>query len=134
MRLCGREGRGIGAAILRAERFRGLMSIKWSKRFAVAIMAGLVVCLLALSGVSAAQDLSGLSQLLGGGLGHARSPSESAATPVTVQRGAPPYTGTFTGRQATSSGTDNLRTEFACYPAHDPDFAQTKTFLCYAAQ
>jgi hypothetical protein len=110
------------------------MSIKWLKRFSAAAMAGLVACWFALSGVSAAQDLSGSSQLLGGGLGHTRNSNESTATPVTVQRGAPPYTGTFTGRQSTSSGTDNLRTEFACYPAHDPDFAQTKTFLCYAAQ
>jgi len=75
-----------------------------------------------------------LSQLLGGGLGDARNSNESSAPPVTVHRGAPPYSGTFTGRQSASSGTDNLRTEFACYPAHDPDFAQTKTFLCYAAE
>jgi hypothetical protein len=103
-------------------------------RFAVAATAGLVICLLALSGLSSAQGFSGLSQLLSGGSGRARNSGQSSATAVTVQRGVAPYTGTFTGKQTTSSGSDALSTHFACYPAHDPDFAQTKTFLCYAAQ
>ncbi len=113
------------------------MSIRWLKRFAAAAMVGLVVCLLALSGVSSAQDFSGLSQLFGGsGLGRSRNSNQATggATPVTVQRGAAPYTGTFTGKQTTSSGTEAVSTQFACYPAQDPDFAQTKAFLCYAAQ
>lgn len=113
------------------------MSIRCLKKFAAAAVASLVVCLLALSSVSSAQGFSGLSQLLGGGgFGRGRNSSQATtnATAVTVERGAAPYTGRFTGKQTTNSGTDAVSTQFACYPAHDPDFAQTKAFLCYAAQ
>jgi hypothetical protein len=110
------------------------MNMRWLKRFAAAAMATLVVCLIGLPGVSSAQGFGGLSQLLNGGSGRTRNSSQSSATAVTVQRGAAPYTGTFNGKQTTNSGTDALSAHFACYPAHDPDFAQTKTFLCYAAQ
>jgi hypothetical protein len=80
------------------------------------------------------QGFGGLSQLLGvGGSQHSRS-SDQSGTAVTVQRGAAPYTGDFSGKEATSSGFHSFSSRFTCYPARDPVFAQTETFVCYAAQ
>src|SRR5215472_10609049 len=80
-----------------------------------------------------AQGLGGLSQLFGGGAGgfqHSPS-SDQSGTAVTVQRGAAPYTGEFTRKEATGSGFHSYNSRFTCYPAHDPIFAQTETFVCY---
>jgi hypothetical protein len=91
----------------------------------------LLSCLI-LPGSSRAQGIDGLSQLLGGvGLG---GNSGQASAPITVQRNAPPYTGTFSGKESTGSETKSLDAKLACYPAHDPAFDQTDTFVCYAAQ
>jgi hypothetical protein len=85
-------------------------------------------------GSQQSQGFGGLSQFLGGGgSGHSHSADQSG-TAVTVQRAAAPYTGEFTGKEATSSGIRSFNSRFACYPAHDPVFAQTETFVCYAAE
>jgi hypothetical protein len=86
-----------------------------------------------LPGSSQAQGIDGLSQLLGGGLGLPRNQGQSNAS-VTVQRDTAPYTGMFNGKETTGSETKSLDAKFACYPAHDPAFDQTDTFVCYAAQ
>ena len=81
---------------------------------------------------SRAQGIDGLSQLLGG-LGIPHNTGQSSA-PVTVERNEPPYTGMFSGKETTGAETKSLDAKFACYPAHDPAFNQTDTFVCYAAQ
>jgi hypothetical protein len=88
---------------------------------------------LASPGSSRAQGIDGLSQLLGGGLGFSRPQGQSNAS-VTVQRDTPPYTGMFSGKETTGAETKSLEAKFACYPAHDPAFDKTDTFVCYAAQ
>jgi hypothetical protein len=101
----------------------------------VSAMALVLLCCLALPGSSQAQGIDGLSQLLGGGLGlSGNSAQANGPAPVTVQRNTPPYTGMFTGKETTGSETKSLDAKFACYPAHDPAFDQTDTFVCYAAQ
>ncbi len=81
---------------------------------------------------SQAQGIDGLSQLLGGvGLGH--NSGQPAAT-ITVQRGAAPYAGMFSGKETSGSETKSLEAKFECYPAFDPAFDKTDTFVCYAAQ
>ena len=89
-------------------------------------------------GSSQAQGIDGLSQLLGGvglgGLTGNSGNSGQANATITVQRNAPPYTGMFSGKKMTGSETKSLDAKFACYPAHDPAFDQTDTFICYAAQ
>ena len=40
----------------------------------------------------------------------------------------------FSGKETTGSETKSLDTKFACYPANDPAFDKTDTFVCYAAQ
>jgi hypothetical protein len=77
--------------------------------------------------------MDGISQLLGGGLGlpHGAAP---ASAPVTVERNAQPYKGSFSGKETAGAETKSLDAKFACYPAHDPAFDQTDTFVCYAAQ
>jgi hypothetical protein len=95
--------------------------------------AALILLCLALPGASCAQGIDGLSQLLGGGLGFSRNAGQSGA-PVTVERNAQPYKGTFSGKETAGAETKSLDAKFACYPAHDPAFDQTDTFVCYAAQ
>lgn len=95
--------------------------------------AALLLSCLALPGSSRAQGIDGLSQLLGGGLGLPHS-SGQAAAPVTVERSAQPYKGTFSGKESAGAETKSLDAKFACYPAHDPAFEQTDTFVCYAAE
>ena len=107
------------------------MRITRSKLFAIAT-ALLLVAGLMLPGSSRAQGIDGVSQLLGG-LGLSNN-SGLANAPITVQRNTPPYTGMFTGKETTGSETKSLDAKFACYPAHDPAFDQTDTFICYAAQ
>jgi hypothetical protein len=81
-----------------------------------------------------AQGLSSLSQLFGGGGGQHRSNgSEQAGGGVMVQRSAVPFMGTFNGEQKSDSGTMTMNSHFACYPAHDPELAQTQAFVCYSA-
>src|SRR5882757_1327414 len=83
-------------------------------------------------GSSRAQGIDGVSQLLGG-LGLSNNSGQSSA-PITVQRSTAPYTGMFSGKETTGSETKSLDAKLACYPAHDPAFDQTDTFICYAAQ
>jgi hypothetical protein len=86
------------------------------------------------NGSQQTQGFGGLSQLFGvGGSRYSRS-SDQSGSAVTVQRGAAPYTGEFTGKEATSSGFHSFSSRFTCYPARDPVFAQTETFVCYSAQ
>jgi hypothetical protein len=108
------------------------MSITRLKRFGAAAVVGLVV-FVGSSSPSLAQSFGDLSKLLGGDSGHSHNSNQSVAS-VTVQRGDAPYMGTFNGKQTTSSGSDDLSTRFACYPARAPAFSETKTFVCYAAQ
>jgi hypothetical protein len=86
------------------------------------------------NGSQQTQGFGGLSQLFGNGGSRHSGSSDQSGTAVTVQRGAAPYTGDFSGKEATSSGFHSFSSRFACYPAHDPVFAQTETFVCYAAQ
>ena len=86
-----------------------------------------------LPGPSHAQGIDGLSQLLGGGLGFSGNSGQSNA-PVTVLRNTAPYTGTFSGKETTGAETKSLDAKLACYPAHDPAFDKTDTFVCYASQ
>jgi hypothetical protein len=123
--------------------------ITWPGRMAAAVA---IVLFFSSAGLLQAQGLGGLSQLLGGGgsqqgqgagglsqlLGgggsrHSQS-SDQSGTAVTVERGAAPYMGEFTGKETTSTGAHGFSSRFACYPAHDPVFAQTETFMCYSDQ
>jgi hypothetical protein len=98
----------------------------------VGATALLLLSCLVLPGSSRAQGIDGLSQLLGGvGLG---GNSGQSNAPITIQRNTPPYTGLFSGKETTGSEVKSLDAKFACYPAHDPAFDQTDTFVCYAAQ
>ena len=98
------------------------------------IATALLLSCLTLPGTSRAQGIDGLSQLLGGGLGGLTGNSGQSGAPITVQRNTQPYTGMFSGKETTGSETKSLDAKFACYPAHDPAFDQTDTFVCYAAQ
>jgi hypothetical protein len=113
----------------------GYMRIKRSTVFVTGAALLLVFCLV-LPGSSRAQSMDGLSQLLGGGLfGHnSGQQGQQSNAPITVERNSAPYTGTFNGKESTASETKSLDAKFACYPAHDPAFDQTDTFICYAAQ
>jgi hypothetical protein len=105
-------------------------------RFTVFVSATtlLLLACLVLPGSSQAQGIDGLSQLLGGvGLGGGGN-SAPANAPISVQRNTAPYTGMFSGKETTGSEVKSLDAKFACYPAHDPAFDQTDTFICYAAQ
>ena len=97
----------------------------------------LLLCIV-FPGSSRAQSIDGLSQLLSGvgltkpsGQGQGQGPSDA---PVTVQRNSAPFTGTFSGKETMGSETKSLDAKFACYPANDPAFDKTDTFVCYAAQ
>jgi hypothetical protein len=125
------------------------MSVSWPKRVAavVAILlffssAGLVQAqglgglsqLFGGDGSQQGQGVGGLSQLLGGGgFKHSRGSGQSESA-VTVERGATPYTGEFIEKETTRAGAQGFSSRFVCYPAHDPAFAQTETFVRYAAQ
>lgn len=107
------------------------MRITRSTIFVAATAALLLFCLV-LPGSSQAQGIDGVSQLLGG-LGLSGNSGQSNA-PVTVERNTPPFTGTFSGKETTGSETKSLDAKLQCYPAHDPAFDKTDTFVCYAAQ
>ena len=94
--------------------------------------AFLLLLFMILPSPSRADGIDGLSQLVGG-LGLSGNSGQANAA-ITVQRNSPPYTGMFTGKESTGSETKSLDAKFACYPAHDPAFDQTDTFICYAAQ
>jgi hypothetical protein len=100
----------------------------------VTATALLLLFCLALPGSSQAQALDGLSQLLGGGLLGGHNSAQQSSAPIIVERNSAPYTGTFSGKESTASETKSLDAKFACYPAHDPAFDKTDTFICYAAQ
>jgi hypothetical protein len=108
----------------------GRERVHWRRSVAGAVI---VVAFFASADVLHAQGLGSLAQLLGGGSQHSRSSSQSGSA-VTVERNAAPYMGEFSGRVTTSSGAHSFNSRFACYPAQDPIFAQTETFVCYAAQ
>jgi|ERR1700722_4961128 len=108
------------------------MRIIRSSVFVSATAVLLLFCLL-LPGSSRAQGIDGVSQLLGG-LGLSGGNSGKSNAPVTVERNAPPYTGMFSGKETTGSETKSLDAKFQCYPANDPAFDKTDTFVCYAAQ
>jgi|HubBroStandDraft_6_1064221.scaffolds.fasta_scaffold803547_2 hypothetical protein len=102
--------------------------------FASATALLLLICL-AVPGSSRAQGIDGLTQLLGGvGLPGLSGNSGQSSAPVTVERNSAPYTGTFSGKETTGSETKSLDAKLQCYPAHDPAFDKTDTFVCYAAQ
>jgi hypothetical protein len=111
--------------------FRVIMKTRRSTVLVSAAAILLLFCLF-LPGPSQAQGIDGLSQLLGG-FGPSRNSGQPSA-PVTVERNAPPYTGMFSGKETSGAETKSLDAKFACYPAHDPAFDQTDTFVCYAAQ
>ena len=125
------------------------MSVSWPGSLAA---AGAIVLFFSSAGLLQAQGLGGLSQLLGGngsqqgqGFGglsqllggggpkYSRGSDQSGGA-VAVERDATPYTGEFTGNETTHTRTQAFRSRFVCYPAHDPVFAQTETFVCYAAE
>jgi hypothetical protein len=110
------------------------MRITRSTVFASATALLLLICL-AVPGSSRAQGIDGLTQLLGGvGLPGLSGNSGQSSAPVTVERNSAPYTGTFSGKETTGSETKSLDAKLQCYPAHDPAFDKTDTFVCYAAQ
>jgi|SRR5271156_1253084 len=116
-------------------RREGVVSIymKITRVFVSATAFFLLLCIV-LPGSSRAQGVDGLSQLLSGvGLTKPSGQGQSEA-PVTVLRNSAPYTGMFSGKETTGSETKSLDTKFACYPANDPAFDKTDTFVCYAAQ
>ncbi len=124
-------------------------SVRWARRAALAFVivfffgsAGFLHAqglgglsqLFAGSGSQQGQGLGGLSQLLhGGGFKQSQDRGQSGNA-VTVDRGATPYTGEFTAEEAASAGAPGFSGRFVCYPARDPIFVQTETFVCYAAQ
>ena len=110
------------------------MRITRSTLFVSATALLLLSCLVA-PGSSQAQGIDGLTQLLGGvGIPGLSGNSGPSAAPVTVERNSAPYTGTFSGKETTGSETKSLDAKLQCYPAHDPAFDKTDTFVCYAAQ
>jgi hypothetical protein len=110
------------------------MRITRSTVFASATALLLLICL-AVPGSSRAQGIDGLTQLLGGvGLPGLSGNSGQSSAPVTVERNSAPYTGTFSGKETTGSETKSLDAKLQCYPAHDPAFDKTDTFVCYAAE
>ncbi|HEY2524657.1 MAG TPA: hypothetical protein VGI29_06335 [Candidatus Binataceae bacterium] len=86
-----------------------------------------------------AQGLGGLGQLLGGGSGGSRnqqrnSNSNQPSNAITVERNIAPYVGRFAGKQKASSYQGDLNANFACYPAHDAELPESRTFVCYTAE
>jgi len=126
-----------GALRLTVGRLESIVAINMkTTRSTVFVTATTLLLLfyLASPGSSRAQGFD-VSQLLGGaGLGGLTGNSGQQNSPITVQRNVAPYTGTFSGKESTASETKSLDAKFACYPAHDPAFDQTDTFICYAAQ
>jgi hypothetical protein len=50
---------------------------------------------------------------------------------VSVDRGSPPFTGKFSGKQNDQGAETTMTTQFACYPASDSDIPQARAFVCY---
>ena len=76
----------------------------------------------------------GLSQFFGGSGAGSRPqrsdrPDDSG---ISVERSAPPFTGKFTGTQASQGMQSSITAEFACYPASDADIPHARAFVCYA--
>jgi hypothetical protein len=105
-------------------------------RAAIIAIAALAVFIMTLSGNAFAQGFD-LGQLLGGGGGggggqrHQQQGSGQGGG-VSVDRGSPPYTGKFSGKQDSQGIQSSITAQFACYPAHDSDIPQANAFLCYA--
>lgn len=130
-------------------------------RFGVAAIAALTALLLMFSGPAFAQGFNlgqflggggsgggnggaggggsgggggGLSQLFGGGSGGGGSHHQSSGgSSISVDRGSPPYTGKFVGKQEDQGIQDQMTAQFACYPASDLDIPQSRAFVCYSA-
>ena len=103
-------------------------------RFTVFVSATALLLACLPQGTSQAQTADGFSQLLSSvGLGGHNSGQGQANATVTVDRTASPYTGSFSGKEASAAETKSLDAKFACYPAHDPAFNNTDAFVCYAA-
>jgi len=86
-----------------------------------------------------AQGLGGLGQLFGGGGGGSRyqqrnSNSNQPSSAITVERNIAPFVGRFAGKQKASSYQGDLNANFACYPAHDAELPESRTFVCYTAE
>lgn len=105
-----------------------------------AALAAVMGIFMSLSGQAFAQGFD-WSQLLGGGGGggaggggggqrHQHS-GQSGGSGVTVDRGSPPYTGKFVGKQEDQGIENTMTAELACYPATDSDIPQSKAFVCY---
>jgi hypothetical protein len=76
----------------------------------------------------------GLSQLFGGGSGGGGPHHQnSGGAGISVDRGSPPYTGKFVGKQQDQGIQDTMTAQFACYPASDSDIPQSRAFVCYSA-
>ncbi len=86
-----------------------------------------------------AQGLGSLGQLLGGGTGGSRyqqrnSNPNQPSNAITVERNIAPFVGRFAGKQKASSYQGDLNANFACYPAHDAELPESRTFVCYTAE
>jgi hypothetical protein len=109
------------------------MKTKWPKVLVTAFAIAPLFLFVSTSN-SNAQGFSSFGQLLGGSNGsHHSSNSDQSGAGVSVQRGAVPFMGTFNGEQKSDSGTLTMDSHFACYPAHDPELAQTQAFVCYSS-
>src|SRR5579872_783969 len=131
---------------------------RMANRFEIAAIAALTMFFVALSGQASAQGFNlgqllggggsggggggvssgggggGLSQLFGGGSsGGGSRHQNSGGSSISVDRGSPPYTGKFVGKQEDQGIQDTMTAQFACYPASDSDIPQSRAFVCYSA-
>jgi hypothetical protein len=113
------------------------------KTLAAFIVIAVVVFLVASFGQSLAQGLGGLGQLGqllggsgngGGGASRHQEQNSDPADVVSVERNVAPIVGKFAGKQKAPSYEGDLSARFACYPARDAAFPQTRTFVCYTAE
>lgn len=105
------------------------------KPIAPRVIFAAIAILTVIFGEAHAQGLGGLGQLLGGGGSRyqQRNPSQPSNA-ITVERNVAPFVGRFAGKQKASSYQGDLNANFACYPAHDAELPETRTFLCYTAE
>jgi hypothetical protein len=108
-------------------------------RIAPRVVSAVFVALTLILGEAHAQGLGGLGQLLGGGSGGSRyqqrnSNSNQPSSAITVERNIAPYVGRFAGKQKASAYQGDLDANFACYPAHDAELPESRTFVCYTAE
>jgi hypothetical protein len=112
-----------------------------ANRFGVAAIAALAVFFVTVSGQAFAQGFDWSQLLGGGGAGGApggagqrhQQSGQSNGSGISVDRGSPPYTGKFVGKQEDQGIQDTMTAQFACYPASDSDIPQSRAFVCYSA-